>query len=464
MRREWACFERVFSPEECAGIVQLGLGLERKLGTVGLHRSSVNRNIRHSEVAFIKRNDLQFVETYAVLDYLVEEANEEWFGVRYFRHGARQLQFTVYDGDGDDQGFYGPHEDGGLTSGNGMTQRKLSVMVQLSDPDTYTGGEFRMHHTASTPPAEAIARQGSLVVFPSIKGAPHPRHRRGRGGRGPSATRKGSARTARDRPQGRRLASLRPQRSFVPPLSIEPGGIGRLGGAQTPAGVRPAAHTAMQHDATCLSTREASAFPGRSSRTLDRYRVICEGPTFSKFASHVWYSKADAGLFDEEREPARLDSYDSIVEHFTERPDLFVRVTDDSLDRAGYRAGDIVAARRASDARAGDLVVARAGARVTLRRLAAAVPSTSSCGPRARTPSTSPCSSTRGAPTSRSSPSSSAPLSRRGARAPKARRDRKGAAASPTQFRGAPPRPASAPEAASRESAASQTPSRSCVK
>ena len=128
----------------------------------------------------------------------------------------------------------------------------------------------------------------------------------------------------------------------------------------------------MQHDATCLSTREASAFPGRSSRTLDRYRVICEGPTFSKFASHVWYSKADAGLLDEEREPARLDSYDSIVEHFTERPDLFVRVTDDSLDRAGYRAGDIVAARRASDARAGDLVVARAGARVTLRRLAAA--------------------------------------------------------------------------------------------
>ena len=49
-----------------------------------------------------------------------------------------------------------------------MTQRKLSVMVQLSDPETYTGGEFRMHHTASTPPAEAVARQGSLLVFPSL--------------------------------------------------------------------------------------------------------------------------------------------------------------------------------------------------------------------------------------------------------------------------------------------------------
>ena len=82
----------------------------------------------------------------------------------------------------------------------------------------------------------------------------------------------------------------------------------------------------------------------------------------------------DNGLVGEEREPARLDSYDSIVEHFTVRPDLFVRVTDDSLDKAGYHASDVVAARRGSDARVGDIVVARVGAEMTLRRLASPAP------------------------------------------------------------------------------------------
>ena len=35
------------------------------------------------------------------------------------------------------------------------------------------------------------------------------------------------------------------------------------------------------------------AFLGLSPRTLDRYRVTGEGPTFFKFGSRVRYSKAD---------------------------------------------------------------------------------------------------------------------------------------------------------------------------
>ena len=71
----------------------------------------------------------------------------------------------------------------------------------------------------------------------------------------------------------------------------------------------------------------------------------------------------------EEREPPRLHDFDSFVERFESRPDYFVRVRGDSLDRAGFRTGDIVAVRRQPEANDGDLVVARIGQKIALKRL-----------------------------------------------------------------------------------------------
>ena len=71
----------------------------------------------------------------------------------------------------------------------------------------------------------------------------------------------------------------------------------------------------------------------------------------------------------EEHEPGRLNDFDSFVERFEGRPDYFVRVRGDSLDRAGFRTGDIVAVRRQREANDGDLVVARIGQEITLKRL-----------------------------------------------------------------------------------------------
>ena len=70
----------------------------------------------------------------------------------------------------------------------------------------------------------------------------------------------------------------------------------------------------------------------------------------------------------EEREPMRLHDFDSFVERFEARPDYFVRIRGDSLDRAGFRTGDIVAVRRQPEANDGDLVVARIGQEIALKR------------------------------------------------------------------------------------------------
>lgn len=77
---------------------------------------------------------------------------------------------------------------------------------------------------------------------------------------------------------------------------------------------------------------------------------------------------ASPGLLDECRDLPRLNDLDSVLGQFETRPDYLVRVEGDSLDRAGFANGDIVAIHRQSEARDGDIVLARLADEVTLRR------------------------------------------------------------------------------------------------
>ena len=73
-------------------------------------------------------------------------------------------------------------------------------------------------------------------------------------------------------------------------------------------------------------------------------------------------------LAEERTEPTRLNDFDSFVNQFEARPDYFVRVQGDSMNKAGLRNGDIVAVRRQPEAHNGDIVLARIGEEITLKR------------------------------------------------------------------------------------------------
>ena len=64
----------------------------------------------------------------------------------------------------------------------------------------------------------------------------------------------------------------------------------------------------------------------------------------------------------------RLSDRESVLAQFESRPDYFVRVEGDSLDKAGFASGDVVAVRKQPGARDGDVVLARIGQEVTLKR------------------------------------------------------------------------------------------------
>ena len=59
---------------------------------------------------------------------------------------------------------------------------------------------------------------------------------------------------------------------------------------------------------------------------------------------------------------------EAVGERFRPRPDYFLTVRGDSLNRTGLRDGDVVAIRSTPDAKSGDVVVARFGDDVTLKR------------------------------------------------------------------------------------------------
>ena len=73
-------------------------------------------------------------------------------------------------------------------------------------------------------------------------------------------------------------------------------------------------------------------------------------------------------LAEEYGEIVRAPDFESGWSPFESKPEYFVRVQGDSLDRAGFTDGDVVAVRRDPEPREGDLVVARIGQEVTLKR------------------------------------------------------------------------------------------------
>ena len=86
-------------------------------------------------------------------------------------------------------------------------------------------------------------------------------------------------------------------------------------------------------------------------------------------AEHLPAVTAGAPRAAEEcRNLPRLNDLESVLTEFESRPDYFVRVEGDSLDKVGYASGDIVAVRKQPEARDGDIVLARIGPEVTLKR------------------------------------------------------------------------------------------------
>lgn len=153
---EWAYMEQVFSKEECNHIINLGKEAVLKKARIIGDETDIDK-IRDSYVSWLYPNK-ELDIYYRKLTDSIMELNNNYF--KFDLYGfVEGLQFTYYKAPG---GFYGKHVDRGC---HGIT-RKLSAVIQLSDPSEYEGGELLLH--IASEPIKIPKKIGYLTVFPSF--------------------------------------------------------------------------------------------------------------------------------------------------------------------------------------------------------------------------------------------------------------------------------------------------------
>jgi PKHD-type hydroxylase len=116
-----------------------------------------NSEIRRSELNWLHKND-ESAWVFNKLSHIVSTLNVEHFKFNLTGF-SEALQLTNYNGE--KQGHYTWHQDFGSTG----VSRKLSVVVQLSNPEEYEGGQLQL--LTSKNPINIKKQRGLVVVFPS---------------------------------------------------------------------------------------------------------------------------------------------------------------------------------------------------------------------------------------------------------------------------------------------------------
>ena len=145
-------WEGVISSKECEEIITEYKDSELIAGTTG---NSDGAKLRCASIHWV---DKESMLTRMVMSFMTE-ANERFFG--YKIDGSEAVQFGKYD----EGGKYDWHTD--THNASDQTLRKLSTIVQLSNPDNYEGGEFQFFNGVEEPEDLKIKSQGSVIVFDS---------------------------------------------------------------------------------------------------------------------------------------------------------------------------------------------------------------------------------------------------------------------------------------------------------
>lgn len=157
MNAWWQMWKGALTPEACQLIIDEGLKLPPIEGVIGHGGAAkLDKGFRTSIVRWVPPSWKELRER---LDYYVRYANTMAFGFDLWQ--IREVQFTEYDAD--ELGHYDWHED--LSWKSTMNyHRKLSIVVQLSDPTEYEGGNLELAH--EPPNQDELRQRGTVIVFP----------------------------------------------------------------------------------------------------------------------------------------------------------------------------------------------------------------------------------------------------------------------------------------------------------
>ena len=164
-------FQGMLSAVECSAISQLAMaaGLaDGQIGNGGAEAPQTVTSYRKVETSQLLPH-FEFAGTN--INWLFERvrdrviwANDQHYG--FDLHGLWQqinfLRYTMPQFEGEEPGHYDWHQDYG---GGDSSQRKLSVVIQLSKPEDYDGCRLEMFTQNAFD--VGMVGQGDMVVFPS---------------------------------------------------------------------------------------------------------------------------------------------------------------------------------------------------------------------------------------------------------------------------------------------------------
>lgn len=153
-----------FTEDEIKSLIDLCETYPKTQGSIGRKQGDTESNIdlsyRDSEVSWITQ-DQNSNWIYERLAYIARQLNGQFY--KFDLYGfAEDFQYTVYKSE--NQGHYNWHLDNGISTGS--TPRKLSLVLQLSDPSEYEGGDLELFTNASIQQVDKT--KGLIAIFPSF--------------------------------------------------------------------------------------------------------------------------------------------------------------------------------------------------------------------------------------------------------------------------------------------------------
>jgi len=145
------------SADEIKAVQEMVLGVELDKAVIGDNK--LVEGYRSSKVSWLHYgSDTEWL--FDRIAHVVGNLNSQFYG--FDLHGlCESIQFTEYHAS--EKGHYDWHQDCGP---NTVAPRKMSIVIQMSDPADYEGGELEI--LTSREPTSVDRQMGLATVFPSF--------------------------------------------------------------------------------------------------------------------------------------------------------------------------------------------------------------------------------------------------------------------------------------------------------
>ena len=149
-------WENAFTHDELNWLQEKAINSKDRAQVGGNPDNENLMKIRRSQISWLSNNETN-LWIFKKLAHVVSALNSNFY--RFDLSGfGEALQLTNYNQS--EQGMYGWHQDY-----NALVSRKLSVVLQLSDPKDYEGGNLQI--MTQEEPQTVRKQRGLLTVFPS---------------------------------------------------------------------------------------------------------------------------------------------------------------------------------------------------------------------------------------------------------------------------------------------------------